>query len=93
MEPIRKLSEDEIRAIYRQGEDAVVALIQNMNQTIILLAERVKILEDRLSKNNKNSGKPPSTDGYSKPAPKSLRKRHQKKSGGQSVIQEIRSKR
>jgi hypothetical protein len=38
MEPIRKLSEDEIRAIYRQGEDAVVALIQNMNQTIILLA-------------------------------------------------------
>jgi transposase len=93
MEPIRKLSEDEIRAIYRQGEDAVVALIQNMNQTIILLAERVKILEDRLSKNSKNSGKPPSTDGYSKPAPKSLRKRHQKKSGGQAVIQEIHSKR
>jgi transposase len=63
MEPIRKLSEDEIRAIYRQGEDAVVALIQNMNQTIILLAERVKILEDRLSKNSKNSGKLPSTAG------------------------------
>lgn len=84
MEPIRKLSEEEIRAIYRQGEDAVVALIQSMNQTIILLAERVQILEDRLAKNSKNSGKPPSTDGYSKPAPKSLRKRHQKKSGGQA---------
>jgi transposase len=84
MEPVRKLSEDEIRAIYRQGEDAVVALIQSMNQTIILLAERVQILEDRIAKNSKNSGKPPSTDGYSKPAPKSLRKRHQKKSGGQA---------
>lgn len=84
MEPIRKLSEDEIHTIYRQGEDAVVALIQSMNQTSILLAERVQILEDRLAKNSKNSGKPPSTDGYSKPAPKSLRKRHQKKSGGQA---------
>ena len=83
MGPIRKLSEDEIRAIYHQGEEAVVALNQSMNQTIIQLAERVQILEDRLAKNSKNSGKPPSTDGYTKPAPKSLRKRHQKKSGGQ----------
>ena len=49
----------------------------------MLLAERVQILEDRLAKNSKNSGKPPSTDGYSKLAPKSLRKRHQKKSGSQ----------
>ena len=83
MEPIRKISEEEIRSIYRQGEDAVVELIQSMNKTIILLAERVQNLEDRLAKNSKNSGKPPSSDGYSKPAPKSLRKRHQKKSGGQ----------
>lgn len=83
MEPIRKLSEEEIRAIYHQGEDAVIELIQSMNKTIMLLVERVQILEDRLAKNSKNSGKPPSTDGYSKPAPKSLRKRHQKKSGGQ----------
>ena len=84
MEPIRKLSEEQIRAIYHQGEDAVVELIQSMNKTIILLAERVQILEDRLAKNSKNSGKPPSTDGLSKPSPKSLRKRHGKKSGGQA---------
>ena len=93
MGPIRKLSEDEIRAIYHQGEEAVVALNQSMNQTIIQLAERVQILEDRLAKNSKNSGKPPSTDGYTKPAPKSLRKRHQKKVGVKLVIQETRSKR
>jgi len=78
------LSEEEIQAICHLGESAVVELIQSMNKTIILLAERVQNLEDRLAKNSKNSGKPPSTDGYSKPAPKSLRKRHQKKSGGQA---------
>ena len=83
MEPIKILSEAEIRAIYRQGEGAVVNLIQVMNQNLLLLAERVQVLEDRLAKKSRNSGKPPSSDGLSKPAPQSLRKRHGKKSGGQ----------
>jgi len=83
MEPIKILSDAEIRAIYRQGEDAVVKLIQSMDQNLLLLTERVQALEDRLAKNSRNSGKPPSSDGLSKPAPKSLRKRHGKKSGGQ----------
>ncbi len=83
MEPIKKLSEAEIRSIYRQGEDAVVNLIQAMNQNLHLLTQRIQVLEDRLAKNSRNSGKPPSSDGLNKPAPKSLRKRHGKKSGGQ----------
>ena len=83
MEPIKIPGEAEIRAIYRQGEDAVVDLIQSMSQNLLLLTERVQALEDRLAKNSHNSGKPPSSDGLSKPAPKSLRKRHGKKSGGQ----------
>jgi transposase len=80
MEPVQIPTEEEIRRVYRQGEDAVVALFM---KTIGALAARVQALEDQVSKNSRNSGKPPSSDGLSKPAPKSLRKRHGKKSGGQ----------
>lgn len=83
MEPFRALDEAEIRAIYQQGEDAVVSLIQALMQNILLLGRRVQVLEDQLAKNSRNSGKPPSSDGLNKPAPKSQRKRHGRKSGGQ----------
>jgi transposase len=83
MEPIKILREAEIRAVYQQGEDAVVNLILSMNESILLWTARVQALEDRLAKNSHTSSKPPSSDGLSKPAPKSLRKRHGKKSGGQ----------
>ena len=79
----RTPGEEEIRAAYQQGEEAVVALFKQTLSMIEVLAARVKELEDRLAKNSGNSSKPPSSDGYNKPAPKSLRKRHGKKSGGQ----------
>ena len=40
-------------------------------------------LQARLSLNSQNSSKPSSTDGYAKPAPKSLRTSTDRKSGGQ----------
>lgn len=73
MEPIKILREEEIRAIYRQGEDAVVELIQSMQQSILLLSQRVQALEDRLAKDSHNSNQPPSSDELRKPASKSLR--------------------
>ena len=74
-------SEAEIRNAYREGVEAVILLFQ---QTFTELSERLQQVEDRLSKNSGNSGKPPSTDGYEKPAPKSRRRHSGKKSGGQA---------
>ena len=73
-------SEKEIRAAYQEGEEAVILLFQT---TFLALAERIQKLEDQLAKNSRNSGKPPSSDGYDQPAPKSLRKRTRRRSGGQ----------
>jgi transposase len=81
MEPLRLPSDEEIAMAYDQGKEAVMALF---HQTVGQLAARLQTLEDRVSRNSRNSGKPPSSDGLSKPAPKSLRKRHGKQSGGQA---------
>jgi transposase len=50
---------------------------------ILALFERVQELQMRVDMNSRNSSKPPSSDGYSKPAPKSQRPQGQRSSGGQ----------
>jgi transposase len=80
MEPFQLPSDEEICAAYAQGKEAVISLF---HRTDGQLASRVQALEDRVAKNSRNSGKPPSSDGLAKPAPKSLRKRQGKKTGGQ----------
>lgn len=80
MEPIRLPNEKEIKAAYENGKEAVWKLFQD---TFVVLAERIQKLEDQIAKNSRNSGKPPSSDGFAKPAPHSLRKRSRRKSGGQ----------
>ena len=60
----------------QQSFDAQTALITQLNQTI-------QELREQLNKNSKNSSRPPSSDGFKKPAPKSLRKPSGKKVGGQ----------
>ena len=77
---MRLPTDDEIGKAYDQGQKAVIALF---HATIEKLVARLQVLEDRVAKNSQNSGKPPSSDGMNKPAPKSLRKRHGRKSGGQ----------
>jgi transposase len=80
MEPIRLPNEKEINAAFEEGKEAVLKLFQG---TFVVLAERIQKLEDQLAKNSRNSGKPPSSDGFDKPAPRSLRKRSRRRSGGQ----------
>jgi len=81
MEEMRLPTDAEIREAYKQGEEAIILLIHD---TIGRLAARIQVLEDQTSKNSQNSGKPPSSDGLKKPAPKSRRKRNGRKSGGQA---------
>lgn len=51
---------------------------------ILTLRKRVEELEARLAKNSRNSHKSPSSDGYTKPDPKSLRGKSSRNSGGQN---------
>jgi transposase len=84
MPSLRIPTEEEIRAIAREGEEEVVALVNELVQAIAILAKRVQELEDKLSKNSHNSSKPPSSDGLKKPKrTRSLRKPSGKKSGAQ----------
>ncbi len=84
----------EIHAAYIQGEEAVVSLFGALSQSVAALAEVVsqqgeviKELQGHLSKDSRNSSKPPSSDGYKKaarqPRTESLRPRGQKPNGGQ----------
>ncbi len=59
-----------------------VALAQR-DALIAVLAARVTELEARLGMNSRNSSKPPSSDGFAKPAPKSLRRPSGRKPGKQ----------
>jgi transposase len=83
MKPAQLPTHEDVRAAYQQGEEAVIALVDGLCGLIRALEERIQAIEDQLAKDSHNSGKPPSSDGLKKPAPRSLRKRSGKKSGGQ----------
>lgn len=77
-----KLSDDEIRAVYAEGEDAVVSLVRQLLDRLDALESRLETLEGRTKKTSRNSHKPPSGDGLGKRT-KSLRTKSDKSSGGQ----------
>lgn len=81
---------EEVNAAYRQGEEAVVALFEiliTMNRalqdSVLVLEEKVQKLEDQLKKDSHNSGKPPTSNGLKKPLTHGLRHKSGKKTGGQ----------
>ena len=57
--------------------------VDTMSATIAELNQVIEALKEQLKKNSNNSSKPPSSDGYKKPSPKSLREKTGKKQGGQ----------
>lgn len=60
--------------------DRLIAALMEHNAS---LAARVAELEARLSKNSQNSSKPPSSDAFVKPPPRSLRRKSGRKPGKQ----------
>jgi transposase len=63
--------------------EQLLVLLAERDALIVELAGRVAELEARLGKNSQNSSKPPSTDGYVKPEPRSLRRASGRKPGKQ----------
>lgn len=64
--------------------ESLLAIIEAQAETIKQLQAKISELEKRLNKNSRNSSKPPSSDGLSKPPrTASLREKGQNKSGGQ----------
>lgn len=62
---------------------ALIDLLLRLEAEVHELRRQIKELKDRLALTSRNSGKPPSTDGLAKPAPKSLRQKTGRKPGGQ----------
>ena len=78
-----------IETITKQNAE-LTALVQTLtesnaalNGNIMELQETIKELQRQLNQNSQNSSKPPSSDGFNKPKPQSLRQRSGKKQGGQ----------
>lgn len=74
---------EELLVLAKHNPEALVDIILRLQEQVLSLTKRIEQLEQQLSKNSRNSSKPPSFDGPAKPNPKSLRKRTGKKSGGQ----------
>ena len=81
---MQQLTREQILSIYNSGSDAVIGLIELLYSELSKQQDRIKALEDQLSKDSHNSHKPPSSDLPKKlHRTKSLRKSTGKKRGGQ----------
>lgn len=80
---LRVFTREELEAIAITSPLVLVDIILALQAQVQDLLARVSSLEAQIAKNSQNSSKPPSSDGYFKPSPKSLRPPTDRKPGGQ----------
>lgn len=71
---------EELLETFKAQQQTIDTLTMKLDQANARIAE----LEEQLHKDSHNSSKPPSSDGFDKPSPKSQRKKSGKKAGGQT---------
>jgi transposase len=80
------ISQEHIEKAYEQGIEAIIlligAIVKEYGSQLEELSKRLEEQENQKAKNSKNSHQPPSTDGFGKQT-KSLRKKSERKIGGQ----------
>lgn len=78
-----RLSHEEIGAVYDEGKEAVISLVEGLLARLARVEARVVELEIQQKKDSRNSSKPPSGDGFKKRT-RSLRSKSNRPSGGQA---------
>ncbi|TVM02564.1 MAG: hypothetical protein CV087_09395 [Candidatus Brocadia sp. WS118] len=73
-----------IKKLPEESQLVIQAIVAFYESKVQQLEARIKELEDQASKNSRNSSKPPSSDEFDKPAPKSQRQKTGRKAGGQN---------
>lgn len=64
------LTKDEMIGQLLQQVASLTATVDAQTQLIAKLNQTIQELKEQLNKNSKNSSRPPSSDGFKKPAPK-----------------------
>jgi transposase len=80
---IKLFTREELLPLARSHPELLVEIILALQERLVQLEQRVQELEAQLARNSSNSGQPPSSDGLTKPSPKSLREPSGRKPGGQ----------
>ena len=77
------MTKDEMIEQLLQQVNSLTSTLETQTQLIAQLNQTIQELKEQINKNSQNSSKPPSSDGFKKPNPKSLRRPSGKKAGGQ----------